>query len=358
MLHHMADSVTQPAGQAGPGTTPRTEPAGGSGGARGTRWGVLLPTFDSLGWGTPVVAAAKEAERAGFDAVWAGDHLMFHQPVLDSLCSLAAAAAVTGQAALGISVLQLALRHPAWTAKQLATIDALAPGRLRLGVGIGGEYPEEFTAAGISRATRARRLDEIMQVLPAMLAGEPVHHHGPLAPVHTTGLRPRVSTFPPVTVGGRSDAALRRAARYGDQWMGIWMSPRTVQGCAEKLAAFAAEQGRPVPSIAMLVMVNVDDDAAAARRGAAEFIHAHYGMPLERVERWTGHGPPGKVAGLLQEYTAAGVSEFVLMPAAADVLAQYQRLAAVRDLVSPAPGTVDAGDEPHPSVPGDSVNPA
>jgi alkanesulfonate monooxygenase SsuD/methylene tetrahydromethanopterin reductase-like flavin-dependent oxidoreductase (luciferase family) len=339
MLHLMADSVTEPAGQAGQGATSPGKPAGGNGGARATRWGVLLPTFDSLGWGTPVVAAAKEAERAGFDAVWAGDHLMFHQPVLDSLCSLAAAAAVTSRPALGISVLQLALRHPVWAAKQLATIDALAPGRLRLGVGIGGEYPAEFTAAGVSRATRARRLDEIMQVLPAMLAGGPVHHDGPLAPVHTAGLRPAVSELPPVTVGGRSDAALRRAARYGDQWMGMWMSARTVQGCAEKLAAFAAEQGRPVPSIAMLVLVNVDADAAAARQGVAEFLRAHYGMPLARVERWTGYGPPGKVAALLHDYTEAGVREFVLMPAAADVLTHYQRLAAVRELVPLAPGS-------------------
>lgn len=343
MLHLMADSVTEPAGQAGRDATSRGKPAGRNGGARDTRWGVLLPTFDSLGWGTPVVAAAKEAERAGFDAVWAGDHLMFHQPVLDSLCSLAAAAAVTGRAALGVSVLQLALRHPVWAAKQLATIDALAPGRLRLGVGIGGEYPEEFTAAGVSRATRGRRLDEIMQVLPAMLAGGPVHHDGPLAPVHTSGLRPAVSVLPPVTVGGRSDAALRRAARYGDQWMGMWMSARTVQDCAGKLAAFAAEQGRPVPSIAMLILVNVDDDAAAARRGAAEFLHAHYGMPLERVERWTGYGPPGKVAGLLHDYAAAGVSEFVLMPAAADVLTQYQRLAAIREPASQAPAAGTEG---------------
>lgn len=342
----MADRVREPAGEAGHAAASRSKSADGNGGARGMRWGVLLPTFDSLGLGTPVVAAAKEAERSGFDAVWAGDHLMFHPPVLDALCSLAAAAAVTGRTALGISVLQLALRHPAWAAKQLATIDALAPGRLRLGVGIGGEYPEEFAAAGISRASRARRLDEIMQVLPALLAGGPVHHHGPLAPVHTPGLRPAVSTRPPITVGGRSDAALRRAARYGDQWMGMWLSARTVQSCAERLTTFAAEQGRPVPSIAMLVMVNVDDDAAAARRGAAEFTHAHYRMPLERVERWTAYGPPAQVAGLLHDYAAAGVSEFVLMPAAADVLTQYHRLAAVRKLVSPGPAAVNAQNKP------------
>lgn len=337
--------MTEDAGQAGRDRTSRGKPAGGGGTTGAIGWGVLLPTFDSLGWGTPVVAAAKHAERLGFDALWVGDHLVSHPPVLDSLSSLAAAAAVTDRVALGISVLQLALRHPAWAAKQLATIDALAPGRLRLGVGIGGEYPEEFITAGVPRAVRARRLDEIMQVLPALLAGEPVDHLGPLAPVHTTGLRPAVSALPPVTVGGRSDAALRRAARYGDQWMGMWLSASTVRGCTARLAEFATEQGRPMPSVAMLVLVNVDDDARAARHGAAEFMRAHYRLPLERVERWTGYGRPGQVADLLRDYAAVGVSEFVLMPAAADVLAQYERLAAVRELVSPLLSSVNALDE-------------
>ncbi|MGH3234367.1 MAG: LLM class flavin-dependent oxidoreductase, partial [Streptosporangiaceae bacterium] len=308
----------------------------GSGRQR-VKWGVLLPTFDALGQGTPpVVAAARRAEELGFDAVWAGDHLICRPPVLDSLCALSAAAAVTGRIELGVSVLQLGLRQPAWAAKQLATIEALAPGRLRLGVGVGGEYPEEFVAAGVSCRTRGRRLDEILHVLPTLLRGEPVDHPGPLAPVQVPGLRPAVRSPLPVSVGGRSDAALRRAARYGDQWMGIWLSAHAVRACARRLAALAAERGRAAPSVAMLVLVNVNEDADAARRGAAELVHGQYGMPLRVVERWTACGPAGTVAGVLGEYIEAGVSEFVLMPASADPLGQYRRLTAVRDLVCAA----------------------
>lgn len=298
---------------------------------------MLLPTFDALGRGTPpVVAAARLAEELGFGALWAGDHLLPHPPVLDSLCALSAAAAVTDRIELGVSVLQLGLRQPAWAAKQLATVEALAPGRLRLGVGVGGEYPDEFLAAGVSHRTRGRRLDEILRVLPALLGGEPVDHPGPLVPVRVPGLRPAVSSPLPVSVGGRSDAALRRAARYGDQWMGIWLGAETVRGCARRLAAFAAEQGRPVPSIAMLVLANVDGDASAARRDAAELVQGQYHMPLSTVERWTAYGTPDAVAATLREYVDAGVSEFVLMPASADSLGQYERLAAVRELVPPA----------------------
>jgi alkanesulfonate monooxygenase SsuD/methylene tetrahydromethanopterin reductase-like flavin-dependent oxidoreductase (luciferase family) len=298
---------------------------------------VLLPTFDAFGQGTPpVAAAARRAEQLGFDALWAGDHLISHPPVLDALCALSAAAAVTSRIELGISVMQLGLRQPAWAAKQLATVEALAPGRVRLGVGAGGEFPAEFLAAGVSRDTRGRRLDEILRILPALLRGDRVDHPGPLAPVQVAGLRPAVSSPLPLSVGGRSDAALRRAARHGDQWLGIWLGAQTVRTCAARLAALAAEHGRPAPSIAMLVLVNVDHDAGAARREAAELIQAQYHMPLHTVERWTAYGPPSAVAGMLGEYTGAGVSEFVLMPAAADVVGQYERLAAIRDLVPPA----------------------
>jgi alkanesulfonate monooxygenase SsuD/methylene tetrahydromethanopterin reductase-like flavin-dependent oxidoreductase (luciferase family) len=298
---------------------------------------VLLPTFDALGQGTPpVVAAARRAEELGFDAAWAGDHLIAHPPVLDALCALAAAAAVTSRIELGVSVLQLGLRQPAWAAKQLATVEALAPGRLRLGVGVGGEYPDEFLAAGVSHRTRGRRLDEMLGILPALLRGEAVDHPGPLAPVRVAGLRPAVGSPLPVSVGGRSDAALRRAARFADQWMGMWLSAETVRGCARTLSTLAAEYGRPVPSVSMLVLVNVDADAASARREAADLVQGQYQMPLRTVERWAAYGTPEAVAAMLREYADAGVSEFVLMPASADAIGQYERLAQVRELVTPA----------------------
>ncbi|MGH9115531.1 MAG: LLM class flavin-dependent oxidoreductase, partial [Acidimicrobiales bacterium] len=187
----------------------------------GVLWGVHVPTFDPFGSGIPpVVESARRAESCGFDAVWVGDHLVSPAPVLDSLCVLSAVASVTSRVEVGVSVLQLGLRHLVWTAKQLATIDAIAPGRLRLGVGVGGEFPDEFVAAGVARETRGRRLDEMLEVLPALLRGEAVDRRGEHVSVSLPGLKPAVSTMPPVSVGGRSDAALVRAARYGDQWVG------------------------------------------------------------------------------------------------------------------------------------------
>ncbi len=309
-------------------TTPAGAPAGP------VRWGVLLPTFDPLDVGTPpVVEAARLAEELGFDAAWAGDHLACPAPVLDSLCALSAAAAVTGRIELGVSVLQLALRHPAWAAKQLATIDALAPGRLRLGVGAGGEYADEYAAAGVAVQTRGRRLDEILGVLPALLRGEPVSHAGPHAPVTVPGLRPAVSAVPRVSVGGRREASMRRAARFGDQWLPMWLDPGAIRAARRRLADLAAEHGRPAPSVGLLVLADIDDDPAKARSRCEEMTAGQYRMPFRVVDKWTAYGPAGHVAQMLRDYREAGVSEFILMPTPHAPLVQYERLAELRDLV-------------------------
>ncbi|HXO07796.1 MAG TPA: LLM class flavin-dependent oxidoreductase, partial [Solirubrobacteraceae bacterium] len=103
-----------------------------------TRCGVLLPSFDPFRTGDrrPVVAAARLAEDLGFDGVWVGDHLACPAPGLDATTCLAAAAAVTERVTLGFSVMLVGLRSAAWTAKQLIALDALASGRLLLGVGV------------------------------------------------------------------------------------------------------------------------------------------------------------------------------------------------------------------------------
>ena len=107
----------------------------------GVSCGVLLPNFDPQRLGGPpqIVPAARLAEQLGFESLWAGDHLACPAPGLDAPTCITAAAVVTERIALGFSVMLLGLRNPAWTAKQLASIDLLAGGgRVRLGVG-GGE---------------------------------------------------------------------------------------------------------------------------------------------------------------------------------------------------------------------------
>ncbi len=303
-------------------------------------FGVMLPSFDPFRTGPPpLVAGAALAEDLGFDAGWVGDHLAFHPPVMDALGALCAAAAVTRRLLLGTGVLLLPMRHPVWTAKQVATVDALAPGRVLLGVGVGGENPAEWEAAGVPVGERGRRLDESLAIVGALLRGEAVDHPGPLLPTRAPVLEPVPAAAPPLVLGGRSDAALRRAAQVGDGWLGVWMSPRRVGESAARLAELADEAGRPVPAVLMMVFVHVTgptDDPEAARAEAAAFVRGQYGLPFESLERWVVVGDERAVADALRALRAAGAAGFVLLPAASDPLTQYERLASVRSLVDAA----------------------
>ena len=309
----------------------------------GAACGVLLPNFDPrrAGGPWPITRAARLAEELGFAAVWAGDHLACPAPGLDAPACLAAAAAVTDRIDLGFSVMLLGLRAPAWAAKQLASIDVLAgPGRLRLGVGVGGEFPEEFQAAGVPLNQRGARLNDALTVLPDLLAGKPVDHEGAALSVHSPALEPAMAAPPPIYVGGRGEPALRRAARFGDAWLPMWLSADKVAQRSAQLAELAAAHDRPCPRTALLVLTRIDDDRAAVRAQAEAHVRGQYRMALEVIERWTVLDSIDGAVERLYEYLAAGVSEILLLTLGDDPLTQYERLAEVNaGLASGAPAT-------------------
>jgi alkanesulfonate monooxygenase SsuD/methylene tetrahydromethanopterin reductase-like flavin-dependent oxidoreductase (luciferase family) len=299
-----------------------------------TGFGVMLPSFDPFRTGAPpLLAGAELAEDLGFDSGWVGDHLSFHPPVLDALGALCAVAARTDRLVLGTGVLLLPLRDAVWTAKQLATVAALAPDRLLFGVGVGGENRAEFEAVGVPVEQRGRRLDEGLEIVTRLLRGEAVDHLGPLLPTRSPALEPSPKVPPPVVVGGRSEAALRRAARTADGWLGVWMSPRRVREARHRLDDLAAEYGRPPVAALLMVFVHVTDDVAAGHAEAAAFVRGQYGLPYASLERWVIVGDEAHVAARLSELRAAGVEGFVLVAAASDPLGQYRRLAAARKLI-------------------------
>jgi alkanesulfonate monooxygenase SsuD/methylene tetrahydromethanopterin reductase-like flavin-dependent oxidoreductase (luciferase family) len=289
------------------------------------RIGVTLPTFDPLGIGGPprFVEVAKAAEQAGLDGVWVGDHLRMPAPGYDSTLALAAVAACTGRVTLGFAVMLLGLRHPAWAAKQLTTLDALAPGRVRLGVGVGGEFPDEFEALGLSSKQRGRLLDEALAQLPSWLDGS-----------STPALAPTISAPPPIYVGGRGEPALVRAARVGDWWMPIWLTPDKLRERMVQLGELAEQAGRPTPRLALALSVHVDADEGLARQRASECTTGMYGVEFERFERYTPFGSAERVAAGIAAYAEVGVEEFIITPLSGDPLAQIERIAAVREILS------------------------
>jgi alkanesulfonate monooxygenase SsuD/methylene tetrahydromethanopterin reductase-like flavin-dependent oxidoreductase (luciferase family) len=289
------------------------------------RLGINLPTFDPLGVGGPprFVEAAKLAEEVGLDAVWVGDHLRMPAPGYDSTVALGAVAASTERVGLGFAVMLLGLRQPAWAAKQLTTIDALAPGRLLLGVGVGGEFPEEFEALGLSATRRGRLLDDALATLPDWLEGR-----------STPPLAPTISQMPPIYVGGRGEPALQRAARVGDYWLPIWLTPDKLKDRMIRLAELAEQAGRPTPKLALALSVHIDADEGVAREQAANCTQGMYGTDFERFEQYTPYGSAERVAEQIAAYIEVGVEEFVLTPLTGEPSAQIERLGQVRELCS------------------------
>jgi alkanesulfonate monooxygenase SsuD/methylene tetrahydromethanopterin reductase-like flavin-dependent oxidoreductase (luciferase family) len=297
-----------------------------------------LPNFDPQRLGGPpqIVAAARLAEQLGFESLWAGDHLACPAPGLDAPTCITASAVVTERIALGFSVMLLGLRNPAWTAKQLVSIDLLAGGgRVRLGVGAGGEFPAEFEAAGVPVSERGARLDDSLTVIGDLLTGQPVDYAGRALTVRSPALEPALPAAPPIYVGGRGEPALRRAARHGDAWMPMWLSPARIAERLQLLSEMALEQGRPAPRVAPLILVRIDDDRNQAYAEARAHIAGQYRMELETIERWTLLDSIDGAVEHLHQFVEVGVSEILLLTLGRDPLDQYERLAEVRTRLRP-----------------------
>ena len=122
----------------------------------------------------------------------------------------------------------------------------------------------------------------------------------------------------PIVIGGRSQAAVRRAARLGDGWLGVWCGAKRY---AEVLAEIEAEAERsargPVEwHHGLQIWVGVDDDRARARERLAKGMQAVYRIPFERFERYSPYGTPAEIADFLAPYVEAGCGTFNVMPVA------------------------------------------
>lgn len=260
------------------------------------------------------VAGAADAlgEGSGLTHLWVSDHLLWWRPMYEALTLLAALAGRTSRVEIGTAVLLLALRPPLLAAKALASIDRLSGGRLTVGVGIGGEHAPEWEASGVPRRGRGQRTDEAIRALRRLWEGDPA------------GLEPKPHRPPPIWIGGRSEAALRRAGRLGDGWMGLFTTPERYAVQLEAAREAAARAGRNpeglVPS--HYVWTCVRDSDAEARAAAASLLPAFYHVPFEKLERYVVAGTPEACAEAFARFADAGVRHFAVAPVAAEVTPQ------------------------------------
>jgi alkanesulfonate monooxygenase SsuD/methylene tetrahydromethanopterin reductase-like flavin-dependent oxidoreductase (luciferase family) len=318
--------------------TPAAGPAQAGGrAASSVRVGMFAPS--GLLEQGPETARAflAQAGQEGIDHVCCGDHVSFAGLGFDGLVQATALAMLHPTLPVYSGVYLLPLRHPVLVARQLADIARLAPGRLIFGVGIGGEDRREVSSCGVDPATRGLRMDECLAIVRQLLTGKAVTFHGRFFDLDETVIAPAPAQAVPIIIGGRSDAAIRRAGRLGDGWLGIWNSPRRFAAAVQMAAEEAARAGRPDPPRrhAMQVWCGLADSKRAARASLALAMEAFYQLPFGRFERYCPYGTAEDVAEFLAPYMAAGCTEFNLIPQSPDPGQAIAGAAAVKRLLAP-----------------------
>jgi alkanesulfonate monooxygenase SsuD/methylene tetrahydromethanopterin reductase-like flavin-dependent oxidoreductase (luciferase family) len=273
----------------------------------------------------------------GVDHLCVGDHVSFFVGAgSDGLITATSLLSVQAELPVYVGLYLLPLRHPVPVARQLATIAQLAPGRLTLGVGIGGEDRHEIEVCGVDPKTRGRRMDECLQILRRLADGTPVTFKGEFFSLQDALIVPAPSPRIPLIVGGRSEAAVRRAARSGDGWLGIWVSPRRFATVIDQIAQEATDAGRDPSGFehALNVWCGFAATREAAREPLARQMQAFYQMPFEPFERYSPYGTPEQVAEFLSAYVEAGCSAFNIIPCAGDAESAIAAVGELRTLLT------------------------
>ena len=257
------------------------------------------------------------AEDLGIDSLWCGEHIAYTSPILDPFVRLSYAAALSGRLTLGTCVYLAPLRPAAAIAKQVVSIDHLSGGRFVFGAGVGGEFPGEFDACGVSVKERGARLEEAIDVMRVLWKCEPASFHGRFVQFEDVHMQPPPLTpgGPPIWCGTRREAALRRIGRKADGWVSYVVTPQRYAEGLEVIEAAAAEANRAIKRFdsAHLLFARIDDRRDQALDDATEILSRRYAMDFRRAaERYCALGHPDEVAAAANAFLRAGVRHLIL----------------------------------------------
>jgi probable F420-dependent oxidoreductase len=261
-------------------------------------------------------------EDEAIDSLWVGGHVASRNPSPEAMMSLARLAALTERVKVGTSILLLPLYPPALVAKQIADLDRITNGRVILGIGVGGEYPQEFRACEVPIKERGRRTDEMIPLIRRLWTAEEITHDGRYYSMEDVRIHPAPvqAGGPPIVVAGRQEPAMRRAAILGDGWFPYMYSPRRYAASVETVKQAADEAGRDLAAFEWYVwlFVNVNPDGDAAREEAARSMGGTYNQDFApMVDSVAAAGTPEEVAAKVQAFHDAGARHFVFSPATA-----------------------------------------
>ena len=284
--------------------------------------GAHLPVYGTAATREGVTLVARRIEALGYDSLWVSDHVVIPWEIrsrypynasgdfplspatdfLEPLTVLTLAAAVTSRVRLGTSVLVLPHRHPVLTAKMLATLDHLAPGRVILGAGVGW-MREEIELFGVPYGRRGAWTNEAIAIMRACWRDDHVSFRGEFFSFDGLGCRPRPARGTiPIWIGGHTDRALRRVVSLGDGWHAAFPTPQALGDGIARLREACRTVGRDPATLA---------------------ISARLGLSTKR--------PPADLLTELRAWRDLGVAHVILetqMRDVAEMSATYERFAA------------------------------
>jgi probable F420-dependent oxidoreductase len=245
----------------------------------------------------------RRAEELPFAAAWCIEQVIGTAPVLESVTTLAYAAATTTRLRLGIAVLLIAQRNPIDTAKSLSSLDVLSNGRLIVGVGLGASS-RQYPAYGLTPEGRVTRFRENLEIIKRLWTEDRVTFHGRFSQLDNIPMQPKPvqKPHPPIWFGGHVEAALRRAVELGNGFIGAGSTP---------MATFLEDIKQLPPEFpkAKRLYLALGDNLPRLR----EWFGAFYHKPdmADQVAVW---GSPQHIAGEIRRLQDAGVHHLLLNP--------------------------------------------
>jgi len=267
---------------------------------------------------TSIPSHARNAEAMGFDYLTCGEHLMFHGPIGNSLIALAAAASVTQNIKLMSTIVLVPLYgSAAMLAKMTAVLDVVSGGRYHFGIGVGGEFPREFEAAGVPVNQRGSRTNEALEVITRLWTEKKVTFSGKYSNFKEVTIDPPPvqKPHPPIWVAGRQESAMRRAARYAQGWLPYMYTPEQLASSIEKIIGFGRQNGRDLSAFhhGLFIFTSVYKDRDKAREVAARQVGRNYAQDFSnKAGRYLLFGTPEDCVKRLNEYVAAGARTVVI----------------------------------------------
>jgi probable F420-dependent oxidoreductase len=237
---------------------------------------------------------AQAAEAAGFESVWAGEHVVLPEPqvppsplpaqfpLLDPTVALAFLAGQTKKLRLGTGIIILPQRNPLVLAKELASLDVLSNGRLIFGIGIGYLKPE-FDALGIPFEDKGPRTLDYLQAMRAVWSQPKPTYYGKFVSFSSVDAQPRPAQqpWPPIVFGGMTPFAFCRAVSHGNGWYGFALDVEGTQQCLAGLteAARVGERPTALGDLEISVTPSVPLDRDTVKRFADLGVHRLIPLP-------------------------------------------------------------------------------